>query len=43
MFTYLPVPYDSETHIPPTNYHLLAAEQEWIISRKKDEKKVQEE
>ena len=24
----MPVQYDSRPHIPPTNYHLLAAEQE---------------
>ena len=24
----IPVPYGSKLHIPPTNYHLLAAQQE---------------
>ena len=24
----MPVPYGRELHIPPTNYHLLAAQQE---------------
>ena len=28
MFINLPVPYGSKLHIPPTNYHLLAAQQE---------------
>ena len=31
----MPVPYGSKLHIPPTNYHLLAAQQEPYNNNKK--------
>ena len=36
----IPVPYGSKLHIPPANYHLLAAQQE---PHKKEEEEEEEE